>query len=73
VTYHTESANGGIEVVDPFFDTVDDADRYLEQQTVNGNEEYAKGFVLYDTRGGRIKEAVEVLTDQSDLGDFFDS
>jgi hypothetical protein len=70
IAYHTDLSNGELDVVDPFFDSVEAAESYLERQNENtGNGTY-EDMVLYDTGGRRIEEAVEVLTDQSGFTDF---
>jgi hypothetical protein len=69
IAYHTDLSNGELDVVDPFFDSIGAADSYLETEA-NGCEDLYDDLALYDTDGNRIKEAVEVLTDQSGFADF---
>ncbi|MDY6778056.1 MAG: hypothetical protein SVU32_05280 [Candidatus Nanohaloarchaea archaeon] len=67
VLYHTEQ---GEDMVVPFFDTVEDAERFLEQQADRyGNDRYS-GMVLRKTGNQKVEEATDVLTDQSGLADF---
>jgi len=67
VVYHTETED---EMVDPFFGSVDEAERYLESLADrHGNQRY-EGLVLGKSGNRKVKEATEVLTEQSGLGDF---
>jgi len=64
--YHTEST----EFVDPFFNTISEAERFLETQAnQNGREPY-NGLVLRRTSNQKMKEATDVLTEQSGLTDW---
>jgi hypothetical protein len=56
-------------VVDPFFNSIEAAESYLEREADSQQELY-DDMVLYDADGNKIKEAVEVLTDQSGIMDF---
>lgn len=67
VLYHTEF---NTEFVDPFFDSEEEADRYLERLAEENGQEQYQGAVLRDDRGRKVKEAVEVLMDQSGIQDF---
>jgi hypothetical protein len=65
--YHTESEN---EFVDSFFDTIGEAERYLENKaSLNGKESYQR-MVLRRTANRKMKEATDVLTEQSGITDF---
>jgi hypothetical protein len=67
IVYHTETEN---EMVDPFFGSIDEAERYLENLAdLHGKERY-QGMVLRETGNWKIKEATEVLTEQSGLTDW---
>ena len=56
---------------DPFFDSVEEAEDYLEKQAESGNrEERYEGMSLYETRNKKVEDAVEVLMDQSGIQDF---
>ncbi|WP_181687359.1 hypothetical protein [Halorhabdus salina] len=67
VVYHTES---GDELVNPFFDSVEEAERYLENLAdIHGKEQY-DSLVLRKSGNRKVKEATAVLTSQSGLGDF---
>lgn len=67
VLYHT--ANGD-DKVDPFFDSVEDAERFLERQAEQHGEDRYQGMVLRKTGNRKVEEATDVLTDQSGIGDF---
>jgi len=67
VVYHTET-NG--EMVDPFFNTVEEAERYLETLAdMNGRDQY-DNLVLRKSGNRKVEEATEVLTQQSGLTDW---
>ena len=67
VVYHTETEG---EMVDPFFNSVDEAERYLESLAdTNGKEQY-DGLVLRKSGNLKIMEATKVLTKQSGLTDW---
>jgi len=67
VLYHT---GVGPEQVDPFFDSVERAEDFLEQRAdLNGNDQY-EGAILREATGGKVKEATAVLTSQSGLAQF---
>jgi len=64
VVYHTKA---GDEMVDPFFDSIDEAKRFLENQAdLYGRERY-QNLVLRRAGNMKMKEATEVLTEQSGL------
>jgi hypothetical protein len=67
VLYHTEKEE---DIVLPFFDTVEEAERFLESQADRYGEERYHGMVLRKTGNQKVEEAVEVLTEQSGLMDF---
>jgi hypothetical protein len=64
VVYHTE---GEDKMVDPFFGSVEEAERYLENLAdVHGRERY-ENLVLRKSGNRKVLEATEVLTEQSGL------
>lgn len=67
VLYHTEKDE---DIVIPFFDTVEDAETFLENQADRHGEDRYKGMVLRKTGNQKVEEAVEVLTSQSGLTDW---
>lgn len=67
IVYHTES---GDELVDPFFDTIDEAERFLENQADQYGEDRYQNMVLRRAGNMKMKEATEVLTEQSGLTDW---
>jgi len=67
VVYHTES---GDELVDPFFGSIEKAERYLENLAdLHGEKQYT-GMVLRKSGNRKVEEATEVLTEQSGLTDW---
>jgi len=67
VVYHTETEG---EIVDPFFNSVDEAEHYLESLAdMNGKAQYT-GLVLRKSGNRKVMEATEVLTEQSGLADW---
>jgi len=64
--YHTEST----EFVDPFFNTISEAERFLETQANQHGKEPYNGLVLRRTSNQKMKEATDVLTEQSGLTDW---
>jgi len=67
IVYHTETSN---EMVDPFFGSVSEAERYLENLAdLYGKEQYT-GLVLRKSGNRKVMEATEVLTEQSGLTDW---
>jgi hypothetical protein len=67
VIYHSE-ADG--ELVDPFFGSVEEAEHYLENLAqLNGEEQYTN-LVLRKTGNRKVKEATDVLTNQTGLTDW---
>jgi len=67
ILYHTEKNS---DRVNPFFETVEDAERFLEHQAQEYGKDRYEGFVLRKTGNRKVEEAVEVLMDQSGLQDF---
>jgi hypothetical protein len=67
IMYHTEVEN---EFVDPFFNTIDEAERFLQNQADIYGEERYQGMVLRRTGNRKMKEATDVLTEQSGLSDW---
>lgn len=67
VVYHTEMER---EIVDPFFGSVEAAERYLEGLAdFHGKERYDR-LVLRKSGNRKVEEATEVLTEQSGLTDW---
>ncbi|MFB6216419.1 MAG: hypothetical protein ABEJ72_05575, partial [Candidatus Aenigmatarchaeota archaeon] len=67
VLYHSET---GEDTVDPFFGTIEEAERYLENQAdIHGKEKY-ESLVLRKSGNRKVEEATEVLTQQSGLADW---
>jgi len=64
VVYHTKAGN---EMVDPFFDSIDEAERFLENQADLYGQERYQNLVLRRAGNMKMKEATEVLTEQSGL------
>ena len=67
ILYHTEKEE---DMVIPFFNTVDDAEQFLENQANQYDKEPYQGLVLRKTGNRKVEEATDVLTDQSGLMDF---
>lgn len=65
--YHTE-VNG--DEADPFFGSADEAEQFLEKRGGQDTDRY-QGFSLYKANVQKIIDAVNVLTDQSDITDFW--
>lgn len=64
IVYHTEV---GEDTVDPFFNTVEEAERFLENLAdVNDGGQY-EGLVLRKSGNRKVMEATEVLTEQSGI------
>lgn len=56
---------------DPFFDSVDAAEDYLEKRAESSDtKERYEGMSLYKVRNKKVEDAVEVLMDQSGIQDF---
>jgi type IV secretory pathway ATPase VirB11/archaellum biosynthesis ATPase len=67
VVYHTEADT---EIVNPFFRTEEEAERFLERiADRNGKERYSN-LVLRKTGNQKVMEATDVLTKQSGLAQF---
>ena len=64
VVYHTKAGN---EMVDPFFDSIDEAERFLENQADLYGQERYQNLVLRRAGNMKMEEATEVLTEQSGL------
>jgi hypothetical protein len=67
ILYHTSE---GEDRVDPFFDTVDDAEQFLETQAQQYGEDRYEAMVLRKTGNRKVMEAVEVLTQQTGVTDW---
>jgi hypothetical protein len=64
ILYHSET---GEDTVDPFFSSVEQAERYLENQAeIHGQEQY-ENLVLRKSGNRKVMEATEVLTSQAGL------
>ena len=57
-------------MVIPFFNTVDDAEQFLENQANQYGKERYQGLVLRKTGNRKVEESTDVLTEQSGLADF---
>ncbi|WP_436935729.1 hypothetical protein [Halovenus marina] len=67
VVYHTES---GEEIVDPFFNSIEEAENYLESLADKHSKERYDGLVLRKSGNTKVEEATEVLTEQAGLTDW---
>jgi hypothetical protein len=67
IVYHTDA---GDEMVDPFFGSIEEAERYLEDLADRHGKEQYIGLVLRKSGNRKVKEATEVLTEQSGLADW---
>jgi hypothetical protein len=67
IAYHTEV---GEDMVDPFFSSVDEAERYLERKADQHGKQRYEGLVLRKSGNQKVEEATEVLTEQSGLDQF---
>ena len=67
IVYHTET---GDEMADPFFDSIEQAERYLENIADRHGKEQYDGLVLRKSGNRKVMEATEVLTEQSGLTDW---
>ena len=67
VIYHTEA---GDELVDPFFDTIEEAEKFLQNQAEQHGQEMYQGMVLRRAGNMKMKEATDVLTEQAGLTDW---
>lgn len=67
ILYHTEKEE---DVVIPFFNTVDDAEQFLENQADQYGKQRYQGLVLRKTGNRKVEEATDVLTNQSGISDF---
>ena len=67
VLYHT-SIND--DAADPFFTSVEEADRYLDHRADHGDQDRYERLSLYKVRLRKEKDALDVLLDQSGLDDF---
>lgn len=67
VLYHTETAE---DRVDPFFNTIEEAERFLDNQAEKFGEEKYSSMVLRKSGNQKVEEATDVLTEQSGLTDW---
>jgi len=67
IVYHTETDG---EMVDPFFNTVDEAEQYLETLADSNGKNRYEGLVLRKSGNRKVMEATDVLTEQSGLTDW---
>ena len=65
--YHTE-ING--DEADPFFGSAGEAEQFLEKRGGQDTDRY-QGFSLYKAKVQKIEDAVDVLTDQAGIEDFY--
>ena len=67
ILYHTEKEE---DMVIPFFNSIEEAERYLESLAdMNGKEQY-DGLVLRKSGNRKVMEATKVLTEHSGLTDW---
>lgn len=64
ILYHTET---GEDRVNPFFNTVEEAERFLENQADKYGEEKYSSMVLRKSGNTKVEEATDVFTEQSGL------
>lgn len=64
--YHTEVND---EEANPFFGSIGEAEQYLENLGQIQPEQH-EGLSLYKAKVQKVKDAVEVLTDQSGIDEF---
>ena len=55
----------------PFFATVGDAERFLENRAETGDRERYEAMSLYKAKITKVEDAVEVLLDQADINDYW--
>ena len=55
----------------PFFPSVGEAERFLENQAENGDRERYEKMSLYQAKITKVEDAVEVLMDQADIDEFW--
>jgi len=67
IVYHTETSG---EMVDPFFNTVEEAEQYLETLADTHGRNRYEGLVLRKSGNRKVMEATDVLTEQSGLTDW---
>jgi hypothetical protein len=67
IVYHTETDG---EMVDPFFNTVEEAEQYLETLADTHGKNQYEGLVLRKSGNRKVMEATDVLTEQSGLTDW---
>lgn len=67
ILYHTEKDE---DMVVPFFNSVDEAERFLEHQAESNGKDRYSGLVLRKTGNRKVEEATDVLTEQSGLMEF---
>ncbi|RMB12928.1 hypothetical protein [Haloplanus aerogenes] len=57
-------------MVDPFFGSIEEAERYLEDLADRHGKEQYIGLVLRKSGNRKVEEATEVLTEQSGIADW---
>lgn len=58
------------DVVDPFFSTEEEAERFLERKADAKTKSQYSGMVLRKADGEKVKEATDVLTSQAGISQF---
>ena len=64
ILYHSET---GKDTVDPFFSSIEQAERYLENQAELHGEKQYENLELRKSGNRKVMEATEVLTSQAGL------
>ena len=67
VVYHTEI---GEDIVNPFFGSIEEAERYLENLADRHGKDPYSSLVLRKSGNKKVMDATETLTEQSDLTDW---
>ena len=69
---HTTSTvgDGSLELADCYFDTVEDAERYLENLHDQGQLDEIEGATMYATDGEKMMEDTDVITEQAGFNDY---
>ena len=68
ILYHTSK---GEDMVVPFFNTVDDAEQFLENQASQHGKDRYSSMVLRKSGNRKVEEATDVLTEQSGIDDYW--
>lgn len=69
---HTTSpiGDGNIELADCYFDTEHEAEKYLERLDDQGYLDDIDGATMYSTKGEKVMEDTDVITEQVGFSDF---